>query len=434
MPVRRTRFSAPLIAALAAAPSFAAAQQAGPDTAQAVSALADYAAACAADAGRVWGRTTCGPMVLVDRATRFAVANQSPPGTGFSRQGAVWLGRLPDTFYPANTSFDWDGQEWAMAVLPLGRTRFGRLQIVAHEAFHRIQDDAGITVLDVSSPHLDERDGRYWLRLELRALATALESAGDEARAATNDALLFRAARYRTFPGADTLEAALELAEGMAEYTGVRVAGGYLGGTDSAAAVLTRRFETRPTYTRALGYGTGPALGLLLDRWARGWQATVAAEPLARRLAGAVGFSAPADPIAAAAERAAHYGGVEIATEEDARAAERAVQIADYRRRLVDGPLVVLRQENLMRGFDPNTLVPFPGGWTVYPTGHFSADWGTLAVDSGGALLSADYRELRVEAPAESAGGVVRGPGWVLTLAEGWRLEADSAGVLGVVR
>ena len=431
MPIRS--FAAPLIALLAAAPAVAA-QQPGPDTAQAVAALEDYAAACGADAGRVWGRTTCGPMVLVDRATRFAVANQSPPAAGFSRHGAVWLGRLPDRFYPANTSFDWDGQEWAMAVLPLGRSRFGRLQIVVHEAFHRIQDDVGITVLDVSSPHLDERDGRYWLRLELRALATALESSGQGARAAAGDALLFRAARYDAFPGADTLEAALELAEGMAEYTGVRVAGEYLGGTDSVAAVLARRFETRPTYTRALGYGTGPALGRLLDRWAAGWQTTVAAQPLARRLAGAVGFSPPADPAAAAAERAAAYGGAEIATEEDARAAEREIRIADYRRRLVDGPVLVLRQESLMRGFDPNTLVPFPGGWTVYPTGHFSADWGAVTVEAGGALLSADYGELRLEAPAESAGSVVRGPGWVLTLAEGWRLEADSAGVLGVTR
>lgn len=87
-----------------------------------------------------------------------------------------------------------------------------------------------------------------------------------------------------------------------------------------------------------------------------------------------------------------------------------------------------------MRGFDPNTLVPFPGGATVYPTGHFTADWGTLTVESGGALVAADYREVRVEAPNESAGSTIKGPGWVLTLAEGWRLAHDSTGQLTAAR
>lgn len=428
-----------LIAGMAPA---AGAQQAAPDTAEAIGALADYAAACEADGGKVWGRSTCGPMVLVDRSTRMAVANEAPPVDGFTRHGAVWLGRLPDALYPTNTSFDWQGHEWAMAVLPLGRTRFGRLQLVVHEAFHRIQDDAGITVRDVSSPHLDERDGRYWLRLELQALAAALEATGDgnragardAARAATRDALLFRAARYQTYPGADTLEAALELAEGMAEYTGARIAGDYLGGTATEAAARARAFEKRPTYARALGYGTGPALGLLLDRWAAGWQRSVAARPLARRLAEAVAFSAPSDAVGEAALRAPLYGGGEIASQEDARASERAARIADYQRRLANGPVLVLRQEKLMRGFDPNTLVPFPGGATVYPTGHFTADWGTLTVESGGALVAADYREVRVEAPNESAGSTIKGPGWVLTLAEGWRLAHDSTGQLTAAR
>jgi hypothetical protein len=60
--------------------------------------------------------------------------------------------------------------------------------------------------------------------LEWRALSRALQASTDEERReAAADAVLFRAERYRLFPGAQAQEQALELNEGLAEYTGVRV-------------------------------------------------------------------------------------------------------------------------------------------------------------------------------------------------------------------
>lgn len=420
--------------AIAVAPP-AAAQSPPADTARAVEALGDFVRACAEDGGGLWGHSLCGPTIVVHPETRTAVASDSPPGGVFRRRGSVWIGRIPEGIPVANTAIRWVGREWAMALMPLDSTRFGRLQLLSHEAFHRIQQAVGVSAPDALNAHLDERAGRYWLRLELRALAAALAATDETALAAARDAMLFRHARQAAYPGADTLENALELSEGLAEYTGYRIAIDHLDTTTAPAAAATLAFARRPSYVRALGYGTGPALGLLLDRWAPGWRARVTASAPGPLLARAVGFMAPADPVRAAQARAAAYGGEEIAREEDTRATERARRVADYRRRLVDGPAVVLEQERLMRAFNPNTLFPFPGGGTVYPTGTFAGPWGKLQVDSGGAYVADDYRTLRVEAPADARGGeIVHGPGWTLELAEGWLVRRDEDGVLRAVR
>src|SRR5690606_12154716 len=122
------------------------------------------------------------------------------------------------------------------------------------------------------NPHLDEPEGRILLRLEHRALASALSLDGAAADSALRDAMPFRVARHARYPGADTLETALEIQEGIAEYTGTVVALRRTGGGPGPMLSSMEAFEDRPTYVRSLGYGTGPAFGLLLDRHAPGWQ------------------------------------------------------------------------------------------------------------------------------------------------------------------
>jgi len=45
--------------------------------AEAKAAFDDAAALCAADHGGLWGVSLCGPMMVVDRDSRFVVANQA---------------------------------------------------------------------------------------------------------------------------------------------------------------------------------------------------------------------------------------------------------------------------------------------------------------------------------------------------------------------
>jgi hypothetical protein len=80
----------------------------------------------------------------------------------------------------------------------------------------------------------------------------------------------------------------------------------------------------------------------------------------------------------------------------------------------VAGPVLVLEQSGLRRAFNPNTLVSMPPEGTVYPTGSFSAEWGSLDVTEGGALVSPDYRSLRVRGPSDTTGRRIPGAGWPL--------------------
>ena len=392
------------------------------DSSAAIQALRDYEAACRADAGALWGLSLCGPLVLVDPRTRAAVANDSPPGGSFVRRGRRFYGTMPTGIPVANTSLSWVGREWGIALLPLSGDRHARADLLLHESFHRIQDSLGLRGPDALSVHLDERDGRYWFRLELRALATAVRSRGNAARRAALDALLFRTERHRLYPAADSLERALELQEGLAAYTGNRLAMDALHTPPERVARDIEAFASRPTYVRSAAYATGPGLGLLLDRYARGWRRRVRIEGLATQLTRALHFSAPTDLEARARRRAAAYGGPAVATEEDARAEQRRREAIVNRARYVEGPVLVLRQEGLNRSFNPNTLIPFGSDGTIYPTGTFSGPWGTLEV-TGGALVASDFGMVRVPAPRDMSGTPLRGDGWTLTLAEGWTLR-----------
>lgn len=417
------------------------------DTLAASAAVDAFGANCRALGEGLWGRSLCGPHVLVHAPTRAALASRRDPGGSFTPVAGVYAGRLPDGMPMASTAVTWDGERWAMVLLPLPTDRRARYALLAHEAFHRAQPELGLEASDPASPHLDQEEGRVWLRLELRALARALEATGDDAARAALDALLFRAHRHALYPGADTLEAALELNEGLAEYTGLRYAAMMLGEDVAWTARRIRDFESTDSFVRSFAYATGPALGLLLDRLHPDWRPrAVHGHPLAALLADALPTDAlltdarrtdagAAQPVAGNDEltaRAAVYDHAAVAIEEAQRAARLAARLDDIRRRLLEGPTLLLRQSKLSAVFNPNELVPVADA-TYYPTGSFTAAWGRVEVREGGALLSRDWSTLRLPSgELRIDGDVVRGGGWTLELAEGWSVrETDGGWELG---
>lgn len=414
-----------LLPHLVAGPPSIAGAQTPADRAPAVTGVREFLSACRLDSGRLWGRSLCGPLIAVDGGTGFAVATASPPAGQFTRERSLWIGRVPEGMRVANTATDWGGQFWSTVRLPLPDDRFLRIRLLVHEAFHRIQPELDLNAPDAINAHLDDRDGRYLLRLELRALAAALQSPDPDARRAIRDALLFRARRYQIYPGADSLERSLEIQEGLAEYTGTKLALAAIGHSVAEAGKAAAEFESRATYVRSLGYGTGPLLGLLLDRYAARWKRDVRTTGMSGRLAAAVGFTPAPDLAASVAATAVRYGGEILAEFETERANTRTRFAGDYRARLIAGPVIVLAADGLSRSFDPNNLFPLGEAGTVYPTGAFEADWGALAVDHGGALVAPSNREVRVPAPpaVDSAATTIEGNGWRLELKAGWRLR-----------
>ncbi len=404
------------------------AQDDGVVAAAAAQALAEFEEACAR-VEPLWPADLCGPLVLVHPATRLAVSNRADGQGRFREQDGKFVGEWPANMAVANTAMAWEGTMWAVVMLPLSEDPFSRLQLLAHESFHRIQPELGFEVADPLATHLDEEEGRVWLRLELRAYARALESDEAKSRDATLDGLLFRRLRHASFSGSADIERRLEGHEGLAEYTGMRFALDAMAADWSVAAGKVKAFQRRPTYVRSLGYGTGPALGLLLDRYAPGWRQDIGPEPdLAGRLAAALTVDADGRRDREhAVRRAEAYGLDEVRSEESDRAARTAEQRARYRAELVDGPVLVLELPQRQLMFNPNTVLALGDAGNVYPGSILIGPWGRLTLQEGAALTTPDRDRAWVAAAGLDAAepeGTVNGPGWILELESGWRLES----------
>ena len=306
-------------------------------------------------------------------------------------------------------------------MLPLPEEPHRRASLMAHEMWHRIQNEIGLPRSGAANNHLDTGDGRYWLQLEWRALAAALQAAGPARKETVRDAILFRARRRELFPDAAQAEREMELNEGLAEYTGVKLSGA----PDSARFVVEHELKDAPakeTFVRSFAYATGPAYGLLLDDSGGDWRKAVrtSRRDLAELLLERAGIKLPENIEAAANERARRYGSVALAAAEDRRERARRDLLKNYRARLVEGPVLVIPLQRMNMQFDPGNLVPLDSLGTVYPNIRIVDVWGILTVSKSGALLSADFSRITLPAPMDNAGKLIEGEGWKLELNSGW--------------
>ena len=226
--------------------------------------------------------------------------------------------------------------------------------------------------------------------------------------------------RSRSAPTTARDENALELNEGLAEYTGYR-----LGGEPHpqvAVAADLRNAESADSFVRSFAYHSGPAYGLLLDRLSPHWREHLnASADLAVLLATAAGITSPAKPDVAATNALVRYAGTEVAAAEQTRDRAHRDQIAGWQAQLIDGPVLVLPFVAMKIQFNPNNLLVVPAQGTVYPTLRVSDRWGVLDVDDG-ALIDANWQHVQVAAPTDTQGHPLQGKGWRLLLEPGWTI------------
>lgn len=424
----------------------------GQDRALARRFFAEARAVSDADGGRLWGQSLYGPILLVDPVERRLYANQAAADgdAGLEARDGVFVGSLPPRGVLAvNSAQEWAGTRWTTVTwqsIPRGTPR--RKALWAHEMFHRIQPELAASGASPACAHLDEGPGRFWLRLELRALSAALLKSGSARKAAARDALVFRAARHARFEGAAEDERQLELNEGLAQYTGVRLSSipnesiaAWVArricddesheGSDPIWAVRRLEGDWAPvSFTRTFPYLTGPAYAVLLDELAPAWRATIGPDfDLSAGVGARLEFVRPADLEFEARRRGATYESWVVEADEAQRRRAMEEQRADYRRRLVDGPRVSLplrgRRDLMVK---PHEITTLDKDLRVYRTLEAQAIWGKLEVSAGGVLAhlhpNGVPRELVVPGPASPAPGrqVWAGNGWVLQLVDGWSL------------
>ena len=346
-------------------------------------------------------------MVIGDARTQTFATSQPPPDAP-----------RPKLIGILNGPIQWGDTMWAALTWDTVATQTPRLRsgMFIHESFHIVQMRLGLVVGTVAPEHLDSVDGRYWMRLEWRALARALRESGEPRALAIREALAFRQARHALFPDKVESERALDINEGLASYTqAVLPAQSEADAIASAVDGLTAA-EGGESFVRTFAYASGPAYGLLLDAASPGWTRKVrASDDPAALLMRALAIQ----PVADAAAAAARYGGSELRAAEEQREQQRQARIAELRRQFVDGPVLVMPGAG---GGLSNSLgaVVIPDVGTIYFGAYrMTGEWGALEADKG-VLVSTDGRSRRLPAPVRRDDITVDGDGWTVKAAPGW--------------
>lgn len=365
---------------------------------------------CERDAGRLWGVSLCGPMVIVDQPTGTRATSQPEP------EG-------PPPRFPGlvDGPVTWGGLRWfsfPLYMLP-EKDADARQQLMLHGLFHRIQPELGFMTEDGFNEHLDTLEGRVWIQLEWRALRRALETSGSDQAEAVADALGFRRERRRRFPGAADNERRDEIREGLASYTGIAAWANSPADAHRAAASALAGGESQPSFVGNFEAASGPAYGVLLDDLLPGWRRQVRGTSDLGDLLASATNRPPTKDVAVAAAR---YDGATLRTAEEARDRAQQVRVAELRRRFVDGPVLTMPAGG--SGTSNTTgSVGIPGAGTVF-FGNFtlSAQWGRLNAN-GGVLRAADGSTLSVPVSGPLEGTTLQGDGWSATLNSGWVLR-----------
>lgn len=418
-----------IIAGLAALTVAAAAQGMTGDLTpeRAAAYFAEFAKACAqSNAKQLWGVEIFGPVLLVDPATRRIIANEPDKEGLLTETDGVYVGVLPPDKVMVNAPVDLGGVRWAMVIDQyLADNPIGRVATIAHESFHRVQFALGLMAIGRENNHLDTLEGRYWLQLEWNALQAAADTAGQARRAAIQDALTFRAARRAKASDAAERENAVEIREGLAQYTGARVAGLTL---RQVVERVNDRRERFKALTRTFGYNSGPLYGYLLDAaLGDAWRKQVTkTTDLGAMLANALHIAPQIDQ---ADERARRYGGESLRAAEETRERARLEQLAAWKTSLIDGPVLIVDLSRVSTSSMVGTAVhPFDENRIVYTIRKIIADWGALVVDGGAILENSETNQGRLSL-RHAASDHLSGEGWTLELREGWMVvPADRPG------
>src|SRR5688572_25028709 len=278
------------------------------------------------DGGRLWGMSFWAPMVIGDARTQTFATSQPAPDA--PRPKIIGLVNGPiqwgDTMWAA---LNWD----TFAYWPARR----RGELCIHESFHIVQPKLIVNGPAGANEHLDSVDGRYWLRLEWRALAQALRESGEPRAQAVREALAFRQARHTQYPDKVESERALYILEGFASYTQTVLAAESEADAIARALELLAGADGGESFVRTFTYTSGPAYGLLLDAASPGWPRTVngSDDPVVMLMR-----ALRVQPVADAAAAAARYGGAALRAVEEEREQKRQSQMAELRQRFVDGP------------------------------------------------------------------------------------------------
>jgi hypothetical protein len=377
--------------------------------------------------GKTWNYSLQGPLMLVNRETRAIIANEPDDAGKLTKREDLFTGKLPDNINIANTAIDWNGKRWTMVVLPLPAKKVDRLSLLIHESFHRIQPEIGFKSLsEIQSKHLDAKEGRVFLKLELEALKKALQSDAPDDH--IKSALRFRNYRYQIFPDAKKAENSLEINEGLAEYTGSILCGRTDSDLKKHYQSQIDRLYTVPTFVRSFAYFTIPVYGYFMGKTDEKWNLSISNNTnLTDFLNNHWGIKLKELSDTEIASIGADYGMEDITKEENLRELKKIEVKNKYKAVFLSDSVLEIGLENMRIGFNPSNIMPLDAYGTVYPNLRITDNWGILKVDSCGALMSPDWKKVTVSFPTSLNDSLAIGKGWTLTLKNTYGIELEGS-------
>ncbi len=378
------------------------------------------------DNGRLWDYPLDGGILLINRETRTIIANESDTNNELVKYKDYYIGKFPDNLNIANSSVDWNNRLWTMVAFPLSELKAERLNILIHESFHRIQPLIGFdSINEIQNTHLDTKQGRIYLKLELEALKQALNS--DKPEEHITHALLFRQYRYQVFPEAKISENSLEIKEGLAEYTGAILSGRSAIDLKKHFGSAIDWFYTFPTFVRSFAYCTIPIYGFFIQHADDAWNLKINKHTNLTDFILEF-YKAKRSNIS---EKeilwiGKGYSMDSIIKVEQIRELQQVEQIKKYKQHFLGDSIIKIRLENMRIGFSPSNLIPLDSFGTVYPNLRITDNWGILEVDSCGALVSSDWMFVTISYPNLITDTLIQGKGYKLKLNKQWILHKEN--------
>ncbi|MHC5202309.1 hypothetical protein [Myroides sp. LJL119] len=374
----------------------------------------------------LWKTDLYGGILLVNPETRQLYTNEPDDKSGLKSQKDIYTGTLPNSINIANTAIQWNGKTWAMIMLPLSKEPSQRINLLAHELFHTKQASLGFTQYNKESNHLEQKDGRIYLRLELEALKQALlsETQKQQSKHLTN-AFIFRKYRNIIFPESNQTENQLELNEGLAEYTGFIISNRNEDQVKQHFTASLNTFVNNPTYVRSFAYTTIPIYGYLLSKKDKYWNQKITPDTnLIDFFIENLNIKIPTDLNTTVEKALKEYNAEEITQEEEIREEKIKIRIAEYKSKLIEQPHFEISFENMNISFDPGNILPIEDKGTVYPDIRVTDNWGILEVTNG-ALMFPFWNKLSITIPTKIHDQVIEGEGWILHLNKNYTIKKD---------
>lgn len=380
---------------------------------------------CNKDNGKLWGENLWSPIIVIDRDTRYFVANENDVTNSLKQENNVFTGFFPDSLIISHSTVNFAGKFWTMVAFPLPQEKIERQILFMHEMFHRLQKKLLTGNKAYSNQHIDNKQARILLKLEWNALNKAIRTNKKQQKQAIHDALVFNYYRKQMYVGSDTMETKFEIVEGLAEYTAIKLCISNKKDIISRLQAKKLFFWNSDTYMRSFGYYSGTLYAFLLDFTSADWRKQMNTNSsLQKILQKHLNITLPEDLKLEYERIKSGYGFDTISVYEKNREIENNKIIADYIEKLTIRPHLTLKLINKKIGFNPLNLISADTLGTIFPYVKIKDNWGILNVQDGGCLVDNSWLSAKINAENIVIDkNKITCDGWELTLNEGWKIE-----------